>query len=817
MATSEENLKNPDNKEESSSSSCLKNPKILIAIIAGAVVVIVVVVVLAVVLTKDDDSSSSVVDNDSDDEIDISNIGDDRWVEAYNKAKNFLNSFSYDEKYRLLYGDYNVSKKCVGGISPIPERGFPGICLQDGPAGVRPSDYTTTWQAAINSAATFNRDLVYEVGKAQGSEFKTKGVNVMLTPCINIMKHPKGGRIWESYGEDPFLVGELSAKIIEGMQSSGVMACAKHFVGNEHETYRRNSSSNIPEEALFEIYIEPFYKAIKKGDVITIMESYNAVNGTFMTRHKRLLQDVLKDKMNFKGFVMSDWWAINTDSYENFANGLDMNMPGGTKFPETMVELSTPSHSWWEALPDWIEEGLVTKKRVNDAALRIIASMYKVGLIPDTYDESTAYPNGVDLQKNTISNYTLSTNRKAARESFILLENKNDILPLSNNKKNTATYSKYAVVGNAAKKTSCETISNNVCYDSENNRYYEGHLYLGWGSGTTDINYDYVSEPLEAITKKVEELKGSITSSTKLINKTNNVYEEDLDSVPTAINGADVIIVFVMANSGEDSGYVEQTQGDRPDFNVWHNGNGLVEKVLSSKTDTQKVIVIINAPAVVNLDWKDRVDAILFIGLPGAESGNAIVDILFGDYSPSGHLPYVWGGYENYSDSIDGSYVEFTSENYITANYTYLDNLFVGQRWFDKNNIAYTYPFGYGLSYSEFTFSDLALSMSESGLSVKFTVKNTGSYKASVVPMVFLSFPEEVTNYPVRVFKGFDKKELDVNASYNFEIIVDAHDLSYYSVNNNDFVRPKTGKYKVYVGIDAKDYNKLEKEIDANY
>ena len=199
MLTSEENLKNPDNNEESSSSSsCLKNPKILIAIIAGAVVVIVVVVVLAVVLTKDDDSSSSVVDDD----IDISNIGDDRWVEAYNKAKNFLKSFSYDEKYRLLYGDYNVSKTCVGGISPIPDRGFPGICLQDGPAGVRPSDYTTIWNAAINSAATFNRDLVYEIGKAQDGECKEKGINVMLTPCIKIMKHPKG------------------AKIIEGMQSA---------------------------------------------------------------------------------------------------------------------------------------------------------------------------------------------------------------------------------------------------------------------------------------------------------------------------------------------------------------------------------------------------------------------------------------------------------------------------------------------------------------------------------------------------------------------------------------------------------------------
>ena len=759
MATSEENLKNPDNNEESSSSSsCLKNPKILIAIIAGAVVVIVVVIVLAVVLTKDDDSSESSVD---DDDIDISNIGDERWVEAYKKAKNFLKSFSYEEKYLLLYGDYNVSKTCVGGISPIPERGFPGICLQDGPAGVRPSDYTTTWQAAINSAATFNRDLVYEVGKAQGGEFKAKGVNIMLTPCINIMKHPK--------------------------------------------------------EALFEIYIEPFYKAIKKGDVITIMESYNAVNGTFMTRHKRLLQDVLKDKMNFKGFVMSDWWAINTDSYENFGNGLDMNMPGGYVFPTTMVEFASPAHSWWEALPDWVEDGLVTKKRVNDAALRIIASMYKVGLIPDTYDESKAYPNGVDLQKNTITDNTLSINRRAARESFILLQNKDNILPLANNKKNTATYSKYAVVGNAAQKTTCTTISNNVCYDSENNRYYEGHLYIGWGSGATDINYNNVSEPFAAISQKVSDLGGTTTRSTNLINKTNNDYEEDLDSVPTAINGVDVIIVFIMANSGEDTGSVEQTPGDRPDFNVWHNGNGLVQKVLSSKTDTQKVIVIINAPAVVNLPWKDSVDAILFIGMPGAQSGNAIVDILFGDYSPSGHLPYVWGDIDDYSDSIDGSYKEFTSVNYITANYTYYDNLFVGQRWFDKNNLDYTFPFGYGLSYSEFSFSDLKLKMSKDGLSVKFNVKNIGDYKASVVAFVFLTFPDEVKNYPVRVFKGFEKKELNINSSSEIEIIIVPHDLSYYSVKKNDFVRPKKGSFKVYVGTDAKNYNKLEGEVKAKY
>ena len=818
---SEENLnenklqENDLNNQQSESESCFKNKKILIALIVGAVIVIVVVVVLAVVLTKKSDDSSENNDNVDD----IGDIGDERWVEAYKKAKSFLNSFSYEEKYRLLYGDINVSKKCVGGISPIPERNFPGICLQDGPAGVRPSDYTTTWQAAINSAATFNKDLVYQIGAAQGGEFKTKGVNIMLTPCINIMKHPKGGRIWETFGEDAFLTGELGAKVIEGMQSEGVMACAKHYVGNEHETYRRNSSSNIPEEALFEIYIEPFYKAIKKGDVITIMESYNAVNGTFMTRHKRLLQEVLKDKMNFKGFIMSDWWAINTDSSDNFANGLDMNMPGGMKFPTSMVDLNTPSNSWWEALPDWVASGAVTKERVDDAALRIIASMYKVNLIPDSYDESKAYPNGVDLQKNTITDTTLEINRKAARESFVLLQNEGNVLPLAKNKKNTAaTYSKFAVVGNSAKKTSCTSISNNVCYDSEGNRYYEGHLYIGWGSGATDINYNYISEPLDAISKKVQELGGTITSSTNLINKGNNFYEEDVDSVETTINGADVIIVFIMANSGEDTGAVEQTPGDRTSFDVWHKGNDLVQKVITSKTDSQKVIVIINSPAVVNLGWKESVDTILFIGMPGAQSGNAIVNILFGDYSPSGHLPYVWANFDDYSDSIAGSYEEFESKDYITANYIYKDNLFVGQRWFDKNtNLNYIYPFGFGLSYSDFTFSSLTLTMKESGLIVKFNVTNSGLYKASVVAMVFLTFPEEVKNYPIRVFKGFEKKELDVNQSSEIEIIIEPHDLSYYSVNDNDFVRPKSGKYKVYVGVDAKDYNKLEKEVDASY
>ena len=195
---SEANLKSEENiepqTEEPSGCKKLLQPKFLIPIIAGAVVVIVVVVVLCVVLIKDDDSSSS------ESSYSASNM-DERWIELYKKADEFLKDFTLDEKVLLLYSTENLEGACVGSIDANKDRNFPGLCLQDGPAGVRRSTNTQHWNAAINTATTFNRDLMYEVGKAQGKEFKDKGVNIMLSPCMNILRNTLGGRIWEAYGE----------------------------------------------------------------------------------------------------------------------------------------------------------------------------------------------------------------------------------------------------------------------------------------------------------------------------------------------------------------------------------------------------------------------------------------------------------------------------------------------------------------------------------------------------------------------------------------------------------------------------------------
>ena len=271
------------------------------------------------------------------------------------------------------------------------------INLQDGPSGVRTPNKTTSWPAGINLASTFNRTLMYNVGKEQGREFRLRGIHIMLGPCMNMMRTPLGGRMWEAYGEDPFLSGATATEVIKGIQENGVIAVAKHYVGNEVEKNRRNSTSNIPEQALWEIYIEPFYRSVKDADVCSIMSSYNDVNGTLLAKNYRLLQTYLKDTIGFKGFVMSDWFAIKDNHLDNFKSGEDMNMPG---------KISSVD---WSKLEDAVNNETLEVDRVNDAARRILASLYKL----DQRSTTNKFPD-FDFSVNTINEKNKKLNREAA-------------------------------------------------------------------------------------------------------------------------------------------------------------------------------------------------------------------------------------------------------------------------------------------------------------------------------------------------------------------------------------------------------------------
>ena len=729
------------------------------------------------------------------------------WEEAHQKAEEKMKLFSIDEKLSILFGIQNMQKKpedkgCVGAIEPIKEK-FGGICLQDGPAGVRFSTSTQSWQAAINTVSTFNKSLMYEVGKAQGKEFREKGVNVALTPAMNIQRNPQGGRIWESFGDDPFLAGVAATQIIKGIQSNGVIACAKHYVGNDQETNRKNSSSNIKEQALWEIYLEPFIRSVQDAEVGAIMAAYNAINYTYVINNSRIVQNYLKEKIGYRGYVMSDWWAIASDDPNIFTSGIDMNMPGGKYEGDKSIGRN---ESFWSKFKDHLGNE-IPYERLDDAVERILAPMFKL----DQFNEDIKFPE-INLMKNTITEETKKLNFEAAMQSNILLKNENNILPLKN-MGNTSI----SIIGNDADESPCIRDSDCSC-KSKTNNIYKGHIALGYGSGTTYFNYSI--SPLSAISARAQKeginIKTSvdITKEKEIIsNHTIDVGKENIYKAKEIAKDADICIVFLSADSGEQYISLEQSVGDRYDLNAWHSGNELVEAVLEVNDN---VIVIINAPGPINLPWLDKIKALIFSGFGGAESGNGITSILFGDYNPSGHLPYVWAELDNYPSKID----IFSNPTY----YDYNEGVFVGQRYFDKNNLNYTFPFGFGLSYTEFEFvnNSLNASMTKEGLNITFEVKNIGNMEGETVPMVFLKFPENIQTeegYPDKLFKGFDKKFIKPNESVSFEIFVDDHALSYYNIFEDEgkFVRPTEGNYIVYVGFDAKNYNLLQIEVDADF
>ena len=818
-----------------------KRSKMKYFILLGIIILIVVIIVLIVVLTKDKNKDKGG-DNGNDQGENEEEKEGYTWDESYKKAKEFISKLNRTEQVNLLFGTENMrfldpnktdiseyKKLCVGQIDAFQNDNitFPGMCLQDGPAGIRFANGTSiSWQSNLNLASTFNKTLMYEVGKAQGEENREKGINTFLSPCVNIMRTPQAGRVWEAFGEDPFYSGICASQMIKGIQEQGVIATIKHFVGNDQETYRHASSSNIDISTLMDIYVEPFYRAIHDAKVGAIMSGYNAVNNIYCSENKFLLTDVLRGILDFKGFVMSDWWAIYSNHSDNFNSGLDMNMPGGAGFGDFYGR----NKSYWSLLEQYVDEKIIPETRITESATRVIASMYKMGQLEN-------FPE-IDLYKETKNDERKKLQRIAATESQILLKNKNNILPLKN-------ITRIAVIGNDAEKRDCEDDDDMGC-QNDTNKVQNGHIPLGYGSGTT--TFSYLISPLEAITDLAEKKGIEIKSSCKLIYG-DEINEddvrihvnatEDIESALKISSEVDVVIIFAKSDSGEEYLQVEESIGDRKDLNLWHGANELIQKVSEVN---KNIIVVINAPAVVNLPWLDKVKGVIFSGFPGSESGHAIADILFGEVLPSGHLPYAWGEIDDYGvkiehltnysitenektykdeyryDGIDSAGREDTREGHDKEQYNYTEGLYVGQRWFNKQQKKPVFPFGYGLTYTSFAYSDLTVSMKKEGLTAEFNVKNIGEVSGSAVPMMFLTFPNNIGEYPEYIFKGFEKILLKPGETQKVTIQADDHALSYFNVGENKYTRVKEGKIKVYIGENGDpDEFKLSTEIDSKF
>ncbi|TFY66533.1 hypothetical protein EVG20_g4555 [Dentipellis fragilis] len=529
-----------------------------------------------------------------------------------------------------------------------------------------------------------------------GAEHRGKGVNVALGPMTNMGRVAAGGRNWEGFGADPYLSGVSTAQTVLGMQSTGVIACVKHYIGNEQEHFRGGSeasqvySSNIDDKTMHELYSWPFAEAVKAG-VGSVMCSYNYVNQTQTCQNSKLLNGILKEELDFQGFVLSDWAAM-INGVQTALAGADMNMPGFFAYgnPVEPNPDNTTSSWWGSALIESVKNGSVPEARVDDMVTRSMAAFYKLGQdsasypkVNFDYNTEDTFLNGVKVNEHVnvqADHYKLI--REIGAASSVLLKNTKNALPLSVNK-----IKRIAIVGSDA---GPNPDGPNGCGDRGCD---QGTLAMGWGSGTA--NFPYLIDPLSAISNFVHNADPTTVIEGVL-------SDFNYPQIQSVASHADTCLAFVNADSGEGYITVDGNAGDRKNLTLWHGGEALINTTAGACANT---IVVMHAVGPVLVEsWIEHpnVTAVIQAGLPGQESGNALVDVLFGGVSPSGRLPYTIA-------KQLGDYpadVLYTSSDK-APQITYSEGLDIDYRHFDANNITPRFEFGFGLSYTTFVYNGL--------------------------------------------------------------------------------------------------------------
>ncbi|KAI0820480.1 glycoside hydrolase superfamily [Trametes gibbosa] len=727
------------------------------------------------------------------------------WERAHARAKKLISGWSLEQKVATTTGVGWMGGRCVGNIPPVAD--FPGLCLEDSPLGVRFTDFVTAFPTGITAAATWQRSLIRARGLAMGKEFKGKGVHVALGPMMNMGRIAQGGRNWEGFGADPFLSGEAAYETILGLQEGGVQACAKHYINNEQEHFRTQESSDVDDRTEHEIYFHPFLRSIQAG-VASVMCSYNQVNQTYACENDRTLNQLLKDEGAFQGYVMSDWGAHHSTLAA--VAGLDMSMPGDITFS---------SHtSWWGAnLTAFVQNGTIDEGRVDDMAERIIAAWYLL-------DQDQNYPevsfNAFDMTDPATNAHVdvqddhFKVVREIGAAGTVLLKN-TGALPLNKPRS-------IAIIGNDAGPSSRGP---NGYSDRGGD---DGVLAMGWGSGTAQ--FPYLVSPLEAIQGRARQDSSGAQVSWFLNNW-------DLAGAAATALEQDVALVFVNADSGEDYITVDGNEGDRKNLTLWENADALIEAVAGTNRNT---IVVAHAvgPAIVEA-WIDtpNVTAVVWAGLPGQEAGNALADVLYGDVNPSGRLPYTIAR----RPSDYGAQLVTGGAGSEILRIPYTEGLNIDYRHFDANNIDPRFEFGFGLSYTTFSYANLniralpqadrtsaaleaawaagkpaparaggatALWLHRPAFEVTFTVRNTGHADGTEIAQLYVHFPNEGATgaaEPPSVLRGFEDVAVQRGGSVRGRITLSRYDLSVWDASAQGWVKPR-GTIAFSVGASSRDF-----------
>jgi len=709
---------------------------------------------------------------------------------GHNTVKEVIAAMTLEEKAMLLVGAESKKSQrkmsdgtaigqteikvsgAAGNTAAIPRLGIPSMVFADGPAGIRIAAtrkgdtintyYATGFPVGSLLASTWNTGLVAAVGKAMGNEVKEYGVDILLAPGINIHRNPLNGRNFEYYSEDPLVAGKMAAAMINGIQSNGVGTSVKHFIANNQETSRGSINVIVSERALREIYLKNFRIAIAESNPWTVMSSYNKVNGVYTSERRDLLTTVLRDEWKYKGFVMTDWFGGH-DWIAQMQAGNDLLMPGRANQVQALIQA-------------------VKNNSLSEKVLDInVEHMLNIILKSPTF-KNYKYSNKPDLKAHA------QIARAAATEGMVLLKNNAHTLPFAKSVKTVAAFG-----------------------DS-----FYNPIAGGYGSG--DVNKAYV----------ISGDKGLLDAGYQIDSKLSNVYAEYfrnnkelmlpgitgvrppaiLPEMVVAYNdidesaaNSDLALITIGRNAGE--GEDRKLDGN---YNLTLNEIQQIKKIaMRFHTDHKKVVVVLNIGGVIDVSqWKDDVDAILLAWQPGQEAGYAIADILSGKVNPSGKLP----------DTFPADYADAPSAKNFPGTPTekpdqviYQEGIYIGYRYYDSFNVKPLYEFGYGLSYTDFSVSDLKLSAKTltNSLIITVTVKNTGKVVGKEVIQLYISAPTGSIDKPVQELRAFDKTRLlQPGESQHFTFRITAADLASYHTDKSQWISD-AGRYLVRMGVSSRD------------
>ena len=684
----------------------------------------------------------------------------------------------------------------AGSTHSIARLGIPATVLADGPAGLRinptrPGDsqtyYCTHFPIGTLLASTWNQALVEEVGKSIGQEVLEYGADVLLAPAENIHRNPLNGRNFEYYSEDPLLAGKTAAAYVRGVQSNGVGTSVKHFAFNNQETNRTGNDAIIPARAIREIYLKPFEITVKESDPWTIMTSYNKINGTYTSESKELVETVLRDDWGFKGMVMTDWYG-GKDATAQMHAGNDMLQPG------------RPSQ--YHQIIDDVKAGKLDVKDLDRNVKRILEFIVRTPRF-----KGYEYSNKPDLTAHA------AVTRQSATEGMVLLENRNAALPLENSIKTAAVYgvASYDFIAGG-------TGSGNV------NRAYTVSLLDGLKNvGITadaSIQKQYEDYRIEAERLRKEAIEKDPENAFMAAFLPQPLPEEIVPSakeLSAAVKSNDVAIITLGRISGE---FLDRTEAN---FNLSDQEHRLIDNVCGAfHAAGKKTIVVLNiGGAIETASWKNIPDAILLSWQAGQEGGNSVADVLMGKSTPSGKLPMTWpinfadhASSQNFPRSenfkLDLSTFSGTEaaahEPWDTYDYTnYKEGIYVGYRWFDKQNLAVSYPFGYGLSYTTFDFKVDNMNRDGQTVTVDVTVRNTGKASGKEVVQLYVHAPGKDMDKPEQELKAFAKTGvLEPGKSETVSLTFKIEDLASFNEARSQW-DVESGEYKLNIGSSSRD------------